>query len=478
MAWFLCNVGSGGLELTVTCDSVFAGTTITCTDGTATLTKTCPSSSPYVVKFSLPNDGTWTVSGTYSGETYSTSATIDTDVDLTPVPNGATVTPTDDIQTWLHCANIWDKNYTTLDEVLADSTTLLALISSNNAVDYMARSTTWATNTGLVPTMTSNTTPSGKCTSVNTLGTGSAYNAFDDNNSSLIQPSQAPLIIGYTFPSATKVSKVSIVSTSADRFPTSFKIQSATDSTLSNRTDIKEVAGSGTSMDIVFDSPVESTSFCLYDADAQGTAGWCRISALQFYAMNKAITEDSTAMTMIGANNYCADTLLSDSTWLNAICNSSYFESVLNVKVPTMTSNTAPSGQCFASGTYSGYQIWKAFNGTNTNGDDCWLGNANHDVSIGYMFTSEMAVHKIDVINRNSSTVVAIKNFKLQGSNTGNSNDYTDITTLLNPSSSQAQKSSFAINNATKYKYLRIYVVDSYSSSAYTGGNFQFYGRV
>lgn len=63
------------------------------------------------------------------------------------IPNGATVTPTDDVQTWLHCANIWDKtNLTTIDDVIADTTTLNTLISDNNAVDYLVRSTTWASD--------------------------------------------------------------------------------------------------------------------------------------------------------------------------------------------------------------------------------------------------------------------------------------------------------------------------------------------
>ena len=61
-------------------------------------------------------------------------------------PNGATVTPTDDVQTWLHCANVWDKSYTTISEVVADTTTLNTLISDNNASDYLVRSTTWASD--------------------------------------------------------------------------------------------------------------------------------------------------------------------------------------------------------------------------------------------------------------------------------------------------------------------------------------------
>ena len=105
--------------------------------------------------------------------------------------DGKTALPTDDIQIWLHCAGIYDKNYTTLSQVLADNTTLLALISSPNAVDYMVRSKTWAgsANTALVPAMTSNTTPSGTVTyysSGSTVVTESnAYKVFDGNDTTI-----------------------------------------------------------------------------------------------------------------------------------------------------------------------------------------------------------------------------------------------------------------------------------------------------
>ena len=144
------------------------------------------------------------------------------------IPDGSTVTPTDVIQTLLHCAGIKDKNYTTLAQLLADTTTLSAVISSNNAIDYLVRSTTWATdmcadstamsyiglnnyasNTLLAdstwrtaicqsaykesvlnvknPTMTSNNTPSGACSASSNGDSGTwgatiyPYYAFDNN---------------------------------------------------------------------------------------------------------------------------------------------------------------------------------------------------------------------------------------------------------------------------------------------------------
>ena len=143
-------------------------------------------------------------------------------------PNGATVTPTDDVQTWLHCANIFDKSYTTISEVVADTTTLNTLIANENATDYLVRSTTFATdicsnesamiyiglndyctnklladNTwceailssayfnkilkALIPTMTSNTGSDGSEASASSVFNNedeySSYKAFDNNDS-------------------------------------------------------------------------------------------------------------------------------------------------------------------------------------------------------------------------------------------------------------------------------------------------------
>ena len=68
--------GGTGVSLVVTCTSDFAGTTITCTDGTTTLTDTCPSSSPYTIEFQGIEAGTWTVIGVAGGTTYSETISI------------------------------------------------------------------------------------------------------------------------------------------------------------------------------------------------------------------------------------------------------------------------------------------------------------------------------------------------------------------------------------------------------------------
>ena len=155
------------------------------------------------------------------------------------------------MQTWLKCAEIDYKSYTTLEEVLGNASVLSALISDRNAVDYMMRSTTWA----------------------------------DD------------------------------------------------------------------------------------------------------------VCADQNAMSYIGLNNYCANTLLNDEDWCAAICDSEYFESVLNVKVPTMTSDTKPSGECIGENYYSSnYDYYLAFDGSDSSFS---AGNASEHYWIGYDFITTVAIKKI-----------------------------------------------------------------------------------
>ena len=318
MNYFRCTVGGSGgkWKLTVTCTSDYAGLAITCSDGTTTLTKTCPSSSPYTVVFNIPNGGTWTISGTASGQTGTTTVIIPDSATLNPpIPTGSTATPVNVIQTWLHCANIWNKSYTTINQVLADTSTLLALISSNNAADYMARSTNWASSV---------------CANV-------------------------------------------------------------------------------------------------------------------------------TAMGYIGNNNYCANKLLANSTWRNAICNSTYFENVLNVKVPTMTSNTAPSGEAFGSTLWTGSNHYYAFDGVVDNANSAYY--YNPPCYCGYKFTQKIAAVKFMIRYGGSGATVTSR---WQGSNDG--------TNWVNLSSDKTynieQWYTDVINNTTKYQYYRIYIT---ASSAIAG---------
>lgn len=334
---FRCTIASGGegLTITVTCDSALAGATITATDGTTTLTKTCPSSSPYEVVFNLPNGGTWTIS---SGND-SVTVYFGDSVDLHHIPTGSSATPINDIQTWLHCANIWDKSYTTISQVLADGTTVTALIASNNAADYMARSTTWASS----------------------------------------------------------------------------------------------------------------------------------------------VVANSSAMTKIGANNYCADKLLANSTWRNAICNSTYFESVLNVKVPTMTGYTTPSGEAFSSGEEGTRYAWMPFDGQSLSISNAWLPNHATHSYIGYKFTKDVKIYKVKFKHYTNGGSQTDLNITVQsGANKANwGNIGTGVATVKVNTQSET---SFICDGSKKGNSIRLY--DAQGVYWFTSGGFafimgeaQFYGR-
>lgn len=248
------------------------------------------------------------------------------------LPDGKAAEP-NNVQTWLNCANITDKSYTTVNEVLADTTTLTAIISSNNASDYMARSTTWATT----------------------------------------------------------------------------------------------------------------------------------------------ICANQTAMTLIGANNYCADAVLADSDWLNAIADSAYMESVLNVKVPTMTSDTAPSGECFASAGYSSAdRNYRAFD--NDYATSMALSTSVSENYIGYNFVKPVMVKVMTAIPYYEGTTYYFYSWKFEGSNDGTAWTQLDEVTANTKTDTVVRK----LTNTTAYRYYRCHLIrTSRQDSPYYGitRELQFYGR-
>lgn len=300
-----------------------SGATCTCVGSQESYTAT---GSPYT--FMVHNADTYTITATDGTHTQSATVVITTDgqsesVTLTFVPEGATVTPTDDIQIWLHCADIWDKNYTNISQVLADSTTLSALIADSNAVDYMVRSTTWATD----------------------------------------------------------------------------------------------------------------------------------------------VCSDSTAMSLIGLDDNCADTLLENSTWLNAICASTYFESVLNVKIPIMTSNTAPSGVASASSVYSGgswpYDAYVAFRESYSG----WFPSSVTNQWLKYKFDNPMMAKATTIYGKDGE----MSNIKVYGSNDDSTYDL--ISDTFNSPVTQKPLPL----STQKYLYYK-FEVGSFSANSF-GMKAQLYGR-
>lgn len=291
------------------------GKTVTATKGGDTYTATEVTTGQYEV--TVDSIGTWTISDGTLSDTVTVTAQTTYYVTLSAIPDGSTVLPTDDVQILLNCADIWDKAYTTIAQLLADTTSLMTVISDNNAIDYLVRSTTFASS----------------------------------------------------------------------------------------------------------------------------------------------VTADSSAMTYIGLNNYASNTLLADSTWCNAICNSAYFESVLNVKVPVMTSNTTPSGECFGT-ERNANTAYIAFDGNTAT----YAQVNNYTGYLGYKFTHTVPVYKVYVNAYSTSKVGTVE---------ASSDNVTWVTicTFNDATGENAQ----IINNPTEYSAYRINLsmVGNYPSITEA----QFYGR-
>ena len=125
-----------------TTDTSLYGKSVTCVGGDES----------YTGKFSANGACTFTVktataftitSGNYSDTV--TVKSLSAIYSVSFVVNGSTATPLNDVTTWIRCADLQDTyGYTAMSSVLADSACLLALISSENAVKYMVRSTGFA----------------------------------------------------------------------------------------------------------------------------------------------------------------------------------------------------------------------------------------------------------------------------------------------------------------------------------------------
>lgn len=330
--------GSGGLLPHIVITSEAENTITVTTPSGSTITPTSTVSG--VWECDVDEYGIYTIDATYSGHDAEETVNVDTvkvypvEIHVTTVPDGKTVTPTDDISMWLACGQISDVSYTTLSQVLADAETYERLLSDSNACDYMARSTTWAST----------------------------------------------------------------------------------------------------------------------------------------------ICADADAMMRLGKYDYACDALLADSTWASAISSSTYFEYVLDVKVPTMTSNTTPSGTVSRTTVLTtSTEGYKAFDGNTQTG---WLANGSTNERLSYCFTSPQVINKVSISNfaYDGNTKLRIKNFKIECRN--GSDAWQTLYTGVFSGSYTGDIQTYSFENATPYEECSILVVDTETSDTKVGiNNVQFYGR-
>lgn len=139
--WVADDSQGGGQFVIIAKGETYEGQTVTATKGTKSKSAVITSG---VARIPVDEGGVWTLTLS-SGETWNTpNMTYYGEYEVLLTPNGATVTPTDDVQMWLECGGLI-KDYTTLEQVCADTTTLVSLMNNENANKYLVRSTNFAT---------------------------------------------------------------------------------------------------------------------------------------------------------------------------------------------------------------------------------------------------------------------------------------------------------------------------------------------
>jgi len=190
------------------------------------------------------------------------------------------------------------------------------------------------------------------------------------------------------------------------------------------------------------------------------------------------ITSDQTAMSYIGLNNYTANALLDDETWNEGINSSTYFESVLNAKVPNMTSNTAPSGTVIYSAQISDQPAYMAFNSTNSPDNHTkWMSGSGQTSGdwIGYDFVEPVRITKIMLHNRITETVASPSSFILQSSD--DNTNWDNIKSFSNSNNSANAVTYYKTLNLDTHRYYRIYITGTYNNSSPIIAQLQFWGR-
>lgn len=434
--------------------------------------------SPYT--FTVHHAGNYTITVTYNGQTYTDTVTVSTTGQTfskkVPTPSSALA---NDIDFWLWFGGV-SGTFSNLSEILANSTALAMLMTSTDAVDYLVRCTEWIKSNALVPVMTSNTTPGGECFGNGTDSTYPPYYAFDGNDSTIYYSAtaqQTNIYVGYKFTEATKVNafKLRVLYSTYTRIK-NYRIEASNDNSNWDvlYTGIAEDRSATYDITQKFANNNEYLYYRIFVVDKYGTAGSIAIPTLQFYSED-GVTENQSAMSYIGLNNYCANTLLADADWRDGICDSEYFENVLNVKVPTMTSDTTPSGICSASTSYSGTYPYHAFD---NNATTRWISNVsstNDNSYIGYDFGSDKKIVMAKIDFRCPNSTSSTLNYKIDASN-GNVviKDNLSITMI---GTDTHYPTNIIFGSLAEYSDFRIFKKSSNTNLRLSIWDIQFYGR-
>lgn len=446
---FASATGSGS-SLIVTCSDQFAGKTITCSNGTKTYTRTCPSTSPYEVVFKGVAPGTWTVSGVVEGTTYSQQVVI-TDFDVT-------LTAGLDYKQWVTLGGLDPTDYASLSEVLADEVAVRRLMTIHASADYLIEKVTddidtiddftandiamkWiglrdyicdglTAITGVeakflasaywerylkdhVPVMTSNTAPYGTASASNvaTDNTTYAFYAFDNNDSTKFQTNGGTTNLGrlsYKFANPIEVRKIAHKSGSLAAANT-FSIQ---------------YSDNGTTWTTVDTYTIPSRYVDAYEKEIDG------VGHHLYWAVNHVSASADTRFVAYSLQFYGRS---------------------LDVSVPVMTSNTAPYGEAIGNTGLNNVLPYVVFDNDSSTAWQSASTTVGSYHGIGYEFINKVVIKNVFI---STATYCALKNGVIQGSNDGNT--WEDVYTISSTLDVNTEY-YFTFSNSVPYKYYRIY---------------------
>lgn len=130
-------------------------------------------------------------------------------------------------------------------------------------------------------------------------------------------------------------------------------------------------------------------------------------------------------------------------------------------QVPTMTSNTEPSGVVSASNEDATYKAYKAFNDIIT-GDVGWYSGTGNECPqwIRYQFTSAQIITRYKLSSADDGNYgYMARDWLLQGSNNGE--DWDELDSQVDQVWVQKETKTYNFINSTPYTYYRLYVTDA-----------------
>lgn len=186
---------------------------------------------------------------------------------------------------------------------------------------------------------------------------------------------------------------------------------------------------------------------------------------------------DQYAMNLVGQYDVCCDALLGNATWASAIVASAYADYVCDVSVPTMTSNTTPSGSCSARGVYdSAHPAYYAFDKL-CDSTHYWIDSVA-DSWIQYTFPSATVCKCMGIVNFANA---GIKDYEILASN---DNFVSDSHTLKTGTFTQGTSGDYttweyiSFENDTAYTSYRLHCINNYHPSSLACViEIQFYGH-